>query len=579
MGEITNITECICCNKECKNPETRFSCKCKFCDPLKCPCDYNIFLDINILAQRVRDKYDEYDLAYIPKYDVNKKFDGKYEFKMYHPRKMSECELDDRWISPPKCQRECIYPCQDRKDHKFYPAICYNNRIIAKFELLLTYQYKMDFIAFGEYFQIMDEAQIVSPGGVGAYSWNNPPIEKQHGFYNKVKIKTNHKKKNLLGKQLKGTPSFDFLNIELNEKSPLIGTEWEHKKIIYSYPPGARKYNLEIRKKKVINRRKKEKELKLQQMSSIHCTNYDQYNYSENTIYQTEEYKDTESSSSSNSEEREYSLFLDGNDDDNVSEDNMSDDAWTPNTNNWQQTLPEYQYQGLRRNNTKKKGTKNNTKKRGRGRPRKYPKKQDSKKTNKKKKKKKLKKKESSDDSEDEYIISRDNDSEMTQDEDDDDIQSNKASKKKKKKKQRHSHSSKKKKKHHHKKKKHRKKEKKIKEINLSSLPLQNIPDVKTLKLQNVGLPEPAGAPLINYNNNINPRNQTTNIQTTNIYHHQNINNFGHHLNNDPINTLTINLLNQRQRQLSANAASNNNNVLFSKQKERQRANRQTQQH
>eukprot|EP01084_Bolivina_argentea_P287957 494164_1 len=57
----TYNTPCICCNKQCINPHKRFICKCKFCDPLKCPCDLNIFYDINILAQRVRNKYKKYE--------------------------------------------------------------------------------------------------------------------------------------------------------------------------------------------------------------------------------------------------------------------------------------------------------------------------------------------------------------------------------------------------------------------------------------------------------------------------------------------------------------------------------------
>ncbi len=171
-----------------------------------------------------------------------------YEYQLTHPRNMNYNEIDIRWGISPKCKQEYIYPTQDMKDLKYYPAICYNNRMIKRNNLYLTYLYQMDFIAFGEYFQICDENSIIYVAEIKPKDWNNPPIEKQHGFYG------------YYNKEVKGTPSFDWLKIKLNPKSPLIGTQWECKNIIYSYPPGVRKYNLDLREKKVKLRHENEKQ-------------------------------------------------------------------------------------------------------------------------------------------------------------------------------------------------------------------------------------------------------------------------------------------------------------------------------
>eukprot|EP01084_Bolivina_argentea_P051515 94773_1 len=353
---------------------------------------------------------------------------------------MSDKEIDMRWISPPKCHKEYVYPTQDKKDKKFYPAICYNNRIIKKDELLLSYQYQMDFIAFGEYFQICDETQIVYPGGIKPLIWNNPPFEKQHGFYtninnkNKNKNKNNKNNKKVLNKQLKGTPSFDFLKIKFNDKSPLIGTKWENKNIIYSYPPGARKYNLDIREKKVQNRIEKEKQYKIQQMQITTTTCDTTYiiNDQQRLYYHIEEYKDTESSSTSNSEDKLFESSDDDNQNNNYKinghnnynynyknknkNKNLPDNAWTPDTNKWTQTLPEYQYHGLRNTRNTRSKTRNSNKLININTnminqniideiDKKYKRNKRKKRKKNKKKSKKIKNKNKTDDSEDEYIL------------------------------------------------------------------------------------------------------------------------------------------------------------------------------
>ena len=53
-----------------------------------------------------------------------------------------------------------MYPTKDRKNGKFYPAICYDNRIVDNCTLTLSYKYKMDFIAYGNYYQICDDSQV-----------------------------------------------------------------------------------------------------------------------------------------------------------------------------------------------------------------------------------------------------------------------------------------------------------------------------------------------------------------------------------------------------------------------------------
>ena len=178
--------------------------------------------------------------------------------------------------------------------------------------------------------------KVVTVGGFSAYQWNNPVIEKQHGFYPKSGDAAPLN-------QVKGTPSFDWLKVELNDKSPLIGTKWARggrTRVVFAYPPGARKYNLEIRKRKVAERRKEEITWKIQQISNKMAKRSKRPQFG--AVYQVEAYEDTASSSSSSDHDQVFS-----SEDAATSPDEEGDD-WTPDGGRWMKELPEYQYDGLR---------------------------------------------------------------------------------------------------------------------------------------------------------------------------------------------------------------------------------------
>eukprot|EP01084_Bolivina_argentea_P234516 394816_1 len=273
--------KCLCCKQLCISPETTLKCQCNKCDKFKCPCDSTIFYDINVLAVRVR-QHSAVKLARIPIYEFKQNDFEKeygYQYKITSIRNMSDSEIDARWISPPLCKIEYVYPTQDIKDTKFYPAICFNNRIIKNDELSLVYLYQMDFIGYGGYYQICNNKQIITAGGTTPQDWNNPPQNKQHGFYTKGTTK--------------GTPSFDFLKIQFNEYSPLIDTEWENKNIIYAYPSGSRKYNLQSRKNEVQNRIEQQK-----QSFEMICS----FAEPEDVKYHTKPYTNTDTKSDTNTD-------------------------------------------------------------------------------------------------------------------------------------------------------------------------------------------------------------------------------------------------------------------------------------
>ncbi len=221
----------------------------------KCKLHSARFLDINELADRVRLQIKHK----APATDIVPPRGKKGEdIPVYEQRIMSWSEIDARCTVHPQCELNCIYPCMDLEDHKFYPALCFSNRIISKSDLLLRYNYLMMFIGFEGYYQICNMEHIVSEGKMTEEEWISPPEQKQRGYFD--------------DRGADGTPAFDWLKRGLENES--IST----RDIEFAYPNGNKKYDAMSRQKSVQIMLTDRRRLAAEICEYIHQANTDRQN-------------------------------------------------------------------------------------------------------------------------------------------------------------------------------------------------------------------------------------------------------------------------------------------------------------